>query len=240
MRLILLKNEKTFPFLATLCQGAGLPSCVVQSDQYPTLRQRAWHVINKMVRNNDFDIGSQETLYPTTLQVVTESAKAQYSIYEEPPHAIEVLISSLTFINHHFPSLKYETEQRGLVQLVFQGIPRWQQLILEHHPLGSPFFQAVCKLFKSVLKEWAPKVYTTNDFSKIKHFAYEKALHKASLMIPPPNGHPNHLYKDSLMNMYKGHSWSSDEENSDEQLRNMGMNSKTKHSNLAKPPQELT
>jgi hypothetical protein len=60
-----------------------------------------------MVRNNDFDHGSQEALFPTTLDVVRESAHAQYSALEDPPHVIEVLISSITFINHHFPCLHF-------------------------------------------------------------------------------------------------------------------------------------
>lgn len=167
--------------------------------------EKAWKVVNKMVRNGDFDHSSQELLYPNALQVVRESAEAQYSVMQDEPHTIDVLINCITFINHHFQVLVFDAQQQPFVKLVFQGIARWQQLVLEQHAQGGLFFQAICKLFRTVLKQWAPKVYTSidlmSDSRRNTEFAFQRALLKASQMVPPPDSHPNHYYQDVFMNM---------------------------------------
>jgi hypothetical protein len=126
-----------------------------------------------MIKSNDFERDCKESLFPVTIELIKVSASQQGGdICGKPDNIILVVIRAIKFINHHFKGdAEFET-QKSIVGLIFQGIEsQWKSLLLNQHPKSTQFFQAICKLFKTVLKEWSPKVYTGIMF--VKGFAID-------------------------------------------------------------------
>lgn len=65
----------------------------------PFLREKAFKLVNKMVKNQDFQ--NMEALFPTCLQILRESVANPDGV------SLEILVSSVKFIKSYFSSANF-------------------------------------------------------------------------------------------------------------------------------------
>ena len=101
-RLAIFKNDSIAPFLLSIINNQVPLLHQLDHASHLQLKASIFKVVIKMIKQLDFSAPMQESLEPTAMHFIEESARSQTPIVLDSDHNLLLVIYSIKFMRKHF------------------------------------------------------------------------------------------------------------------------------------------